>query len=314
LGIICIFVFQVVGCQLAVVSCQLAVGSWQLSVVGCQLSVVGCRFVIRFSNPEPSTQHLEPGTWNMEHGTSNLKPKTWNKKNTMANKKKQSIIITGAAGNLGRVVVEKLVAEGYHIIATIAPGNESPFKNLKSVDSEELDLTDEAAVESFVKKCYGKYDKIHAGVLIAGGFDAGGLKDTDKAKLDKQIALNFETAYHLSRQLFIRMEDGGGHLIFVGTRPAFTPSEGKNLVAYSLAKSLLFRLAEIINADGKDKNIRASVIVPGTIDTPANREAMPDADHSKWVPRTDIAEALTYLVSEPGGSLRETVLKLYNES
>jgi NAD(P)-dependent dehydrogenase (short-subunit alcohol dehydrogenase family) len=232
----------------------------------------------------------------------------------MGKSNKKKIIISGAAGNLGRVVVEKLVADGFHIIATTKPGSESPFGNLSSVDSYPVDLIDEKAVEEFVSKCYKKHGQVYAAILIAGGFAIGGLKETDHNVLQKMMKLNFETAYHLSRQLFIQMEQSGGHIIFVGARPAYSPEQAKGIVGYALSKSLLFRLAEIINADGKDKNIRASVIVPGTIDTPANREAMPDADFSKWVKRTDIAASLSYLLSEPAGSLRETVLKLYNNS
>lgn len=76
----------------------------------------------------------------------------------------------------------------------------------------------------------------------------------------------------------------------------------------------MFRLAEVINAEGKNKNITASVIVPGTIDTPANRHAMPDADFSSWVNPVDVAAAMEFICSDHGTPLRETVLKIYGNA
>jgi NAD(P)-dependent dehydrogenase (short-subunit alcohol dehydrogenase family) len=76
----------------------------------------------------------------------------------------------------------------------------------------------------------------------------------------------------------------------------------------------VFQLADIINAAGKGKRITATVLVPSTIDTPQNRQAMPDSDFSKWVKAGDIAESIAFLLSDAGSTLRETVLKVYNES
>jgi len=103
-------------------------------------------------------------------------------------------------------------------------------------------------------------------------------------------------------------------MIFIGAKPAFTPSLSKIMLPYALSKSLLFRLAEAINEDSNENNITASVIVPGTIDTPANRGAMPDADFTKWVRREDLAETIKFVLSETGNSLRNNVIKVYNGS
>jgi NAD(P)-dependent dehydrogenase (short-subunit alcohol dehydrogenase family) len=97
----------------------------------------------------------------------------------------------------------------------------------------------------------------------------------------------------------------------VGSRPALKAKDAKNSVAYSLSKSLIFKLADILNAEGASKNVTASVIVPSTIDTEANRRAMPDKDFSTWVKPDEIADAMAFLCSESGGALRETVLKIY---
>jgi NAD(P)-dependent dehydrogenase (short-subunit alcohol dehydrogenase family) len=131
----------------------------------------------------------------------------------------------------------------------------------------------------------------------------------------RQISLNFETAYSLSRSLFTHfLSNQYGRLIFVGTRNVAEPRNGKGALAYTLGKSLLFKLAEILNAEARGKNIVSSVIVPSTIDTPANRQSMPGADFSGWVPPQKIAEMLCGLCSETWDPLRETVLKVYGNA
>ena len=86
------------------------------------------------------------------------------------------------------------------------------------------------------------------------------------------------------------------------------------MVAYSLAKSLIFRLAELMNDEAKGKNIVTSVVVPSTIDTPQNRKAMPDADFSNWVKPEAIADAIYFYCTDEAAVLREPLIKVYNNS
>ena len=151
--------------------------------------------------------------------------------------------------------------------------------------------------------------------MTVGGFAMGSFAETDGEALRHMYSLNFETAYFLVRALLPKFEQqGGGQFIFIGSRPALDPKAGKNLIAYSLSKSLVFHLAELVEAYGHDKGIRATVIVPSTINTPANRSAMPDADFSKWVSSDAIAETVAFLLSEAGQQVRQSVIKLYNEA
>ena len=127
--------------------------------------------------------------------------------------------------------------------------------------------------------------------------------------------MNFETAYNLTRPLFRHMTDSGyGRLVFIGARPALNPGAGKNMLAYALGKSLLFNLAEMLNEESKGKNVTATVIVPSTIDTAINRKAMPDVNPEDWVKPEQLADILEFVISEQGSPLRETVLKVYNNS
>jgi NAD(P)-dependent dehydrogenase (short-subunit alcohol dehydrogenase family) len=228
----------------------------------------------------------------------------------------QRVIITGAGGNLGKTVTEFFLEKGIDVIATIR--KESDKKKLPSsdhLDVKLLDLNDENAASGFVEKSVKQYGKIDAALMLAGGFAAGNLQETTDVQIREQISLNFETAYHIARPLLKHMvQQNYGRLVFVGARPALKPSAAKNMVAYSLAKSLLFRLAECINEEVKGKNITASVIVPSTIDTKANRESMPGADTSKWVSPESIAEILYFIVSHSADPLRDAVYKVYNRA
>ena len=141
------------------------------------------------------------------------------------------------------------------------------------------------------------------------------IQDTDSASLKKMFSLNFDTAYFAARPIFNQMtKQSAGRIIFVGARPALNPADGKNTLAYSLSKSLIFKLAELLNAEGAANNVVSHVIVPGIIDTPVNRNAMPNANFSDWVKAEEIAEMMSYLCSEKGSAIRDTTVKLYGHS
>ena len=151
--------------------------------------------------------------------------------------------------------------------------------------------------------------------LLVGGFAMGAIESTGVEELRKQFTLNFDTAYSVARVLYPHMKQNGyGRIVLVGARPALDANAGKNMLAYALSKSLLFKLAEFLNADSKGTNITTSVIVPSTIDTPANRTSMPTADFNNWVKPEAIAEAMEMICSERGNAWRETVIKMFNNA
>lgn len=226
-------------------------------------------------------------------------------------------VITGAAGNLGKATVEKFVAEGYSVAVTVYPGKKlGYYEDHPQVDIYSVDLLDEPAVEGFVHTVKKKYGSIDVALMLAGGYAYGSIADTNESDLRKMYSINFETAYYTSRPVFNEMinQENGGRLVFMGARPALIASEGKNNMAYSLAKSLLFTLADNLNAAGADHNIVSTVVVPSIIDTPPNRDAMPKADFSKWVKPQEIAETILYVVSEKASHLRHPIMKVYGKS
>ena len=228
----------------------------------------------------------------------------------------KTVIITGANGNLGTAVTSIFLSKGYRVVATVRIKDD--LKDLpqnQNLQAEILDLTNEAETESFVQKIIDQHQTIDGALLLVGGFAAGDLTATKSGDIKKQISLNFDTAYHAARPLFQHMiGKNNGKIVFIGARPVLQAAAGKNLIAYGLSKSLLFKLAEYLNAEAKGKNVTVSVVVPSTIDTEPNRKSMPDADRDKWVKPEALAEVLEFMVSDKGNVLRETVLKVYNNA
>ncbi len=226
---------------------------------------------------------------------------------------KKNVLITGASGNLGKAATEKFLSEGYHVIATVTPGKGLGYEVQGDLTTYEADLTNEKSVEEVIAKIIQNHQSIDAAVLTVGGFAQGTIQTTDGTAIQKMIALNFNTAYFVARPVFGQMlSQSFGRIILIGSRPALLGVEGKNTVAYALSKSLVFNLAELLNADGKEKNVVTSVIVPGVIDTPLNRSSNPTANFSDWVTPEEIANTMAYLVNSK--ALREPVLKLYSNS
>jgi len=225
----------------------------------------------------------------------------------------KTVFITGASGNLGKACVEKFLAEGYQVIATISPGKTLGF-TLPGVETFEADLTNESSVEKVVNSITSTY-KIDAALLLVGGFAMGNIQDTNSADLQKMFSLNFETAYFAARPVFNHMmTQSAGRIVFIGARPALNPSDGKSTLAYALSKTLVFKLAELLNAQGASNNVVSHVIVPSIIDTPVNRNAMPKANFSDWVKPEEIADTIFHLCSEKGSAVRDSVTKLYGRS
>jgi NAD(P)-dependent dehydrogenase (short-subunit alcohol dehydrogenase family) len=228
----------------------------------------------------------------------------------------KTVIITGANGNLGTAVTQNFLDKGYRVIATVI--NEAMRKDINAHENllvQVVDLNDENAAHHFIASVVDQYKTIDGGLLLVGGFAMGDIGSTSMKDIHQQISLNFETAYHVAQPLFQHMMDNNtGRLVFIGARPALEPVAGKSLLAYGLSKSLLFKLAEYLNASAKGKNVTATVVAPSTLDTPLNRKSMPDTDPEIWVKPSALAEILEFIVSDKNTPIRESVIKVYNNA
>lgn len=228
----------------------------------------------------------------------------------------KTLLVTGASGNMGQAVVRKFLAEGYHVIGTVIP--DDPVKidiDHAAFETSNADLMNEEAAEKMMQAVISKKGSIDAAVLTVGGFAMGKIADTKAADIHKQYKLNFETAYHVARPVFAQMmKQGNGRIFLIGSRPGLDMLHSKGMVAYGLSKSLIFRLAELMNEEAKNTDVTISVVVPSTIDTPQNRASMPRSDFSKWVSPESIAEAIYFYCTPGANALREPLLKVYGQS
>jgi len=228
----------------------------------------------------------------------------------------KTVIVTGASGNMGQAVVKKFINSGFKVIGTVVP-NDPVILDFPADKFEKVvvDLTNENDSQKFVDAVISKYGSVDVAVLTVGGFALGKVAETKTSDIAKQYKLNFETAYNVARPSFVQMlKQNSGRIFLTGSRPGMDARNGKGMIAYGLGKSLIFRLAELMNDEAKGKNVVINVIVPSTIDTEANRKAIPDGDFNSWVKAEQIADVIYYYSSEAASALREPTIKIYNNA
>lgn len=228
----------------------------------------------------------------------------------------KTAIVTGASGNMGQAVITKFMAEGYFVIGAVPPNDKIQI-NFPTDKFEKIvvDLGDEDASQKFVESVTAKYNNVDAAVLTVGGFAMGSIEETKTSDILNQYKLNFETAYNVARPVFMQMmKQSNGRIFIIGSKPGLSAKNGKGVIAYGLAKSLVFRLAELMNNEARGKNVVTSVVVPSTIDTAPNRKSMPDANFENWVKPESIADVICWYCSDEAAVLREPVIKVYNNA
>jgi NAD(P)-dependent dehydrogenase (short-subunit alcohol dehydrogenase family) len=161
---------------------------------------------------------------------------------------------------------------------------------------ERVDLTDEDAVAAFYKHVHHALGGIDILINIAGGFGGGQPVHTTPWSLwQQQLDVNLKTAVlacHAAIPYLI--ERGGGAIVNVGTRAA--TEAAPNFAAYAASKRAVWQLTESLAAELCDQNITVNSVLPSIIDTPSNRDAMPDANHDQWVKPAEIARVIRFLV------------------
>lgn len=228
---------------------------------------------------------------------------------------KKIAIVTGASGNLGQAVIQKFLKEGCHVTGTVHKETDEVKVDSAQFEKATTNLADEANARQFVESVLAKHGQIDAAVLTVGGFAMGKIAETKTADILQQYKLNFETAYHIARPVFVQMmKQGSGRIFLVSSRPGLEARFGKGMTAYSLSKSLLVRLAELMNEEAKGHNVVTCVIAPSTIDTPENRAAMPEAHFENWVKPEAIADVIGFYCTAEAAVVREPVIKVYGNA
>lgn len=214
------------------------------------------------------------------------------------------VIITGAAGNLGSTTARAFQEAGARMVLV---GRRVDFFEDQYPDlvgspdcyvPSATDLTDPDQVERMAQEAVDQFGRIDVLVNTVGGYRAGDpVHETSVKTWDFMFNLNARTAFLASRAVVPHMlENGAGKIINIGAKAA--QSGRAKMAAYIASKSAVIRLTESLGSELKDDNIQVNCILPGTIDTPENREKMPNADYSKWVKPEKIADVILFLASD----------------
>ena len=210
------------------------------------------------------------------------------------------VLITGANGGLGASVVQRFLDGGATVVGTARKIQPTDFSSPRFT-AITADLTNAADVSRMTGEVISRFGKIDALVHVMGGF-AGGktLAETDDATWMQMQNLNLSSAFYVTRAVVPHMRRAGsGRIVAVGSLTAVEPHAG--LGAYVTSKAALVTLVRTLALENAAAGITANVVLPGTMDTPANRAAMPNADFSKWLKTPEVAEVTFWLASDSAG-------------
>jgi NAD(P)-dependent dehydrogenase (short-subunit alcohol dehydrogenase family) len=223
----------------------------------------------------------------------------------------RTVMITGAAGNLGRCVARSFLAEGAHLV--LVDLHRASLEHAFGAEDERrllapTNLLEPEQVNGAVTAAIERYGRIDVLCNLAGGFRMGeAVHETADPNWDFLFDINARTLLHAVRAVVPHMiERGGGKIVNVG---AFSAQEGlARMGAYCAAKGAVIRLTEAMAAELREKNINVNCVLPTIIDTPENRAAMPDADPTRWVAPEDLANAIAFLASDGARAIHGAAL------
>jgi NAD(P)-dependent dehydrogenase (short-subunit alcohol dehydrogenase family) len=218
------------------------------------------------------------------------------------------ILITGATGGLGSGVTSAFIATGARVAAV---SRKAGTADTESFHTFVGDMSNTENANSAVKALIERWGRIDALVHLVGGFAGGApVSETSETVLEQMFDINFKTAFYMIRAVIpVMREQGSGRIIAVGSRAAVEPTAGVGV--YAASKAALVSLIRSVAIENKDRGITANVILPGTMDTPANRAAMPNVDFTKWVPTEQVARLMVHLVSDEASAINGAVIPVY---
>lgn len=221
------------------------------------------------------------------------------------------VMITGAAGNLGRAVASAFERRGARL--ALVDARAESLERAFGADGERrlllaVDLLVQAQVDDAAARAAARFGGIEVLCNLAGGFRMGdAVHETRDADWDALFDVNVRTLLHATRAVVPRMIDrGGGRIVNVA---AFAAQKGAaRMGAYVASKAAVVRLTETLSAELRDRGINVNCVMPTIIDTPANREAMPDADPARWVAPGDLASVIAFLASDAARAVHGAAL------
>lgn len=219
-------------------------------------------------------------------------------------------VVTGANGGLGSHVTKALLDAGATVIGVSRKIEQSEFP-ARTFVALPAELSTAQGARQMVASVARRFGTIDILVHTVGGF-AGGMSiaETDDKTFQGMLDMNLNSTFYLLRAVIpVMRKAGNGRIVAIGSRAAADPGAGVG--AYSASKAAMVSLIRTVAIENMDADITANVILPGTIDTPANRKFMADADFSKWVQPENIASLITWLVGDSGKDVNGAVIPFY---
>ncbi|MBI2205333.1 MAG: SDR family NAD(P)-dependent oxidoreductase [Candidatus Rokubacteria bacterium] len=225
-------------------------------------------------------------------------------------------IVTGGTGALGQAVTLRLLRDGASVVVPwVVADEEKTLASRVPADwrprllTVECDVTDASSMASLVKTSIGKFRYVRVLVTAVGGFAGGGLLQTDLDGWNRMLSLNLTSAFIAARAVGPWMLHARyGRIVMVASRAVVPPVGG--LLAYTVSKAGVITLTQALAAELEAAGITVNAVLPSTMDTPANRAAMPDADPTQWTPVDAVADAVAFLAREDSGHITGTLLSI----
>ena len=225
-------------------------------------------------------------------------------------------LVTGGSGALGQAVVHRFLRDGDTVCVPWIVDAERASLDA-SLDSgtrtrvmlERCDVTDDASMARLAAVVVERHRRIDVLVTGVGGFAGGGLVDTDRATWDRMLDLNLTSAFTAARAVVPHMlAAGSGRVVMIASRAVVPPAGG--FIGYTVAKAGVIALMQALAQEVKTRGVTVNAVAPSTMDTPANRAAMPDVDPATWVPVTAVAEAVACLAGASAGHVTGTLVQV----
>lgn len=219
-------------------------------------------------------------------------------------------VVTGADGGLGTHVTSALLDASFTVVG-VSPNIRQDSFDHPHFTALQATLNSLDAAKDAVSTVISRFGKMDVLAHLVGGF-AGGktVADTDDATFQRMFDMNVNAAFHMLRAVIPHMRKAAsGRIIAIGSRAAENP--GATVGAYSASKAALVSLIRTVAVENKDAGVTANVILPGTMDTPANRAAMPSADTSQWVQPASVASLIVLLASDAGKDVTGAEIPVY---
>lgn len=230
-------------------------------------------------------------------------------------------VVTGAAGALGSHLVGRLVADGRRVAAIDRPAAAERLQKLAQGSAGKclgipLDASSQAAWEQALAQLGPEQAQVDSAVLVAGGWNGGKpFHESDESVWRSMMEANLETAEHSLRALLPPMVSSGrGSIVLIGSRAAVRPWESGGAAAYAASKAALVALAQSVAAEVLEHGVRVNVVLPSTLDTPANRRNMPDAAHDRWVTPDSLVDVIRFLVSDGARDISGAAIPVYGRA